>query len=163
MTIRLRRLLLALAAAAGVLLVPSAVFAGAEPPAADTPPVAVNSEVDTDLFTLSPILVTLILSALIPLVNGLATKVTTSSTVKALISLFLSAVVGLVTVAVTPGGGAVFSEQALVAAALAFVIQAATYVGLYKPLGVTSSPVTVVQPDGNVTAEPGKLATIGVK
>jgi hypothetical protein len=162
MTNRLRRFLLALATMAGVLLVPSVVFAGAEPPAADTPPVALNSETDTDLFTLSPVLVIFVLGTVIPFLNGLITKVSTSSAVKAIVSLLLSAVAGLVTVAITPGGGAVFSEQALVAAGLAFATQLVTYLGFWKPLGVTSSVVSVTQPDGTVTAEPGKLANVGV-
>jgi len=176
---RLRRFLIALGLVVGGVVLPSALAsadapaavyiatvadeADPEPPAADTPPVALNSETDTDAFNLSPILVTLILGTLIPLVNGIVTKATTSTSVKTVLSLFLSAVAGLVTVAITPGGGAVIGEQALVAAALTFITQAAMYLSLWKPLEVTSSPVTKVDENGVLVTVPGKLSTVGVK
>jgi hypothetical protein len=152
---RLRRLLIALGLVSAVVMFPALVHADAEPPAADTPPVALNSETDTDAFNLSPVMVVLIASVLIPLVNGVVTKVTTSSAVKAVVTLFLSGVAGLVTVGLTPGGGAVISQQAVIAAAITFITSTATYLGLYKPLGVTSS----AKADGT----PGALANVGVK
>ena len=176
MTDRLRRLLLAFAVTFGVVMLPTVVAADTgvhvatvvdeedpEPPAATDNPVALNSETDTDLVNLSPIYVTMILGSLIPLVNGLVTKLTTSTKVKVVIGIFLSAVAGLVTVSITPGGGAVIGEQALIAAALTFATTVVTYLGFYKPLELTSSPVTRTHADGTVEVVPGKLANVGVK
>jgi len=134
-----------------------------EPPAAADPPVALNSETDTDAFSLSPIIVTMILGTLIPLLNGIVTKVSTSAQVKVVLGLLLSAVAGIITVSITPGGGAVIGEQALVAAGLTFATTVVTYLGLWKPLEVTSSPITRTHADGTVEVVPGKLANVGVK
>jgi hypothetical protein len=124
-------------------------------------PVGPDATTDS-AFNLDPFTVTLILGSLIPLVNGLVTKLSTSSAVKAIITLVLSAVVGIITVSTTDGGGAIISQSTLKSAGLALLVAIATYAGVYKPLALTSSPVTRVE-DGVLVTEPGKLATVGVK
>jgi len=144
----------------GLVLLPSQALAATVPV---DPPVALDTDTDTEVFNLSPIVVVAVLSLLIPIVNGLITKLTTSSTVKAVVSLALSIITGLITVGVTDGGGAVISKEAALAAGISFIIQTAAYTGFYKPLGVTSSPVTHVDESGALVTEPGKLANVGVK
>jgi hypothetical protein len=152
------RWLLALAAA--LIVAPtSVVFAAATAPGE---PVALNTDADTSL-NLSPIIVVLISSVLIPLINGLVTKLSDSSKVKSVVTLFLSGVAGLVTVGITEGGGAIISQEALIAAAVTFVVSVALYFGVYKPFELTSSPILKVDAAGNQVVVPGKLAGIGRK
>lgn len=162
---RLRRWLLALGLGVGVVLIPVVGFAGTDTdPDTDLTPVGPDAQqVDSALFNLSPFIVSSILGTLIPLVTGLLTKITTPAWVKAVITAALSAVAGLINVSLVDNGGAVVSQSAVVSAVLTFVVAVTTYRGFWKPLSVTSSPVTHVNNDGNLVTEPGKLATVGVK
>lgn len=83
---------------------------------------------------LSPLTVTVLSGLVIPIVVGLLTKYNAPAIVKGAISLFLSAVAGLVAQNIIPDGGAVISQDALFYAAIAFVTQLAMYLGIYKPL-----------------------------
>lgn len=124
-------------------------------------PVGPDTTADS-AFSLDAFTVTFILGSLIPLVNGLVTKLTTSSAVKAIVTIVLSGIAGLVNVSLTDGGGAVISQSALKSAILTLIVAIAMYAGVWKPLALTSSPVTRVE-DGVLVTEPGKLASVGVK
>lgn len=80
--------------------------------------------------------VTIILSVIIPIATGLLTKAHAHPLLKGAVSLTLAAATGLVSTAVGSGGGAVISQEALRMAALAWVIQLATYLGIYQPAGL---------------------------
>jgi hypothetical protein len=157
---RLRKLLLALGVITVIAGLPTiAMASGLEEPT----PVGPDAISTDSALNLPPYVVALLLGTLIPLVNGVVTKLTTSSTVKAIITLVLSAIAGAVNVSLVDGGGAVISWSTLNAAAITFIVAVATYVGVWKPMGVTSSPVTRVDESGALVTEPGKLASVGVK
>jgi len=125
-------------------------------------PVGPDAQTDST-FNLPPFTVSIIFGAIIPLLNGLVTKITTSSAVKAVLALALSTVAGIIQVSTTDNGGAIVSWSTVTAAVVTFIIQAAAYSSLYKPLALTSSPVTRVDESGVLVTEPGKLANVGVK
>jgi hypothetical protein len=130
----------------------------------DITPVGPDAQaVDTALFNLSPFIVSFILGALVPLVTGILTKLNTPSKVKAWVAVALDAVVGLVTVSMVDGGGAVISQSAVVAAVLAYFASQTSYTGFWRPHAITSSAVTITNDAGQHVEVPGKLANVGVK
>lgn len=122
---------------------------------------------------LSALVVTLLVSALIPLVNGLITTLRTATGVKIVVTLILQAVNALVTQAMLADGSAVLSQQTLVNGVLGLVVALTTYGHIFKPLGLTSSMVPVRATPGAITTSastptpivlvPGKLARVGVR
>jgi hypothetical protein len=129
----------------------------------DLTPVGPDAQqVDSAFLNLPPFWVSVILGAVIPVLTGLLTKVTTPAWVKYAITAVLSGVAGLVNVSLVDGGGAVISQSAATSAVLTFILSLAAYEG-WKTVGVTSSTVTRTDGDGNVVTEPGKLAAVGVK
>lgn len=84
-------------------------------------------------------LVQLIVAVLIPIVTGLLTKSAASATVKQVVSIVLVGAAALIINGVTDGGDAVFTLQTLYDAVLMWVIQIATYLGVYKPHDVNAS------------------------
>jgi small basic protein len=83
--------------------------------------------------------VMLVISLLIPIVNGLLTKYTLPSSVKAVITIVLNAVAALIVTATQADGTAVFSNTALMTFVFGTTISVMSYLGLYKPVGLTSS------------------------
>lgn len=158
MTRTLRRLLVALGIVAGAVMLPVAVFAASDIP----PPQGLETGSDA-LFSIDASIVAILLGVIIPILNGLVTKITTSAGVKAVLTLALSTVAGIVTTATTDGGDAIFSSALVLNTALTFITSVAAYAGLWKPLEVTSSPVTHVNETGTLVTVPGKLADVGVK
>lgn len=156
----LRALVLLLTAVTLVVIMPFQVFAAVD---GDLTPVGPDAQsVDTALFNLSPFVVSFILGSLVPIVNGLLTKITTPTKWKALITIALDAVVGLITVSLVDGGGAVFSQSAVVAAIMAFFASVASYYQVWRPLAITSSKVSRIGDNGQPEVVPGKLANVGV-
>ena len=115
------------------VLVPTAVFA------ADTD----LEDSQTDIFDLSPQAVALITGALLPLLVGLVTKSSTSSKLKGALLITLSAVAGVIAQATVDGGGAVFSQETLLAAGIAWVAAVATHFGFWQPTGATAKVQSV--------------------
>lgn len=74
--------------------------------------------------------------AIIPILTGIATKLGTSSGVKAVVNFLLSAVAGALSV-VLAQGGALDWKQFAIAIGMTWVVSSATYFGLYKPTGTT--------------------------
>lgn len=125
LTIRRPRWRLLLALAALIVLVPGRAFAA-------------DGET-LERVQLSALTVSLIIGLLIPIVTGLVTKYSTSSGLKGLITLMLNAVQTLVVTATVADGTAIISRETFVNFCLALVISVASYAGVYRPLGVTSS------------------------
>lgn len=113
---------------------------------------------DGTIVTISAPIVTFIVAALIPLLNGLLTRATTSSGVKGLLTLVLTLVSSLITTGVVADGTAVFGGQMFLTWALGFVVAVTSYLGVYRPMGVTSSAIDV-----NGVEVAGRLANVGVK
>ncbi len=84
-------------------------------------------------FVLSGNVVTLVLGVLIPVLTGLVTKAEGSTTVKQIVAIVLSGAAALLANAVGDDGQAVVSVQTLFDAVVIWVIQIATYLGIYKP------------------------------
>lgn len=85
------------------------------------------------MLTLSALVVTMIVSYLIPAVTALLTKANASAWLKQFVTAVLAAANGLVVTATQIDGTAVISKQALVLALGSFIAAQASYVGLYKP------------------------------
>lgn len=86
-------------------------------------------------FTVSAALLSVFAGAVLPVLTGLFTKELASGALKASILALLSAVTGLVNGAITMGGA--FTGDAIVAAAVTWMMAVATYYGYLKPAGVT--------------------------
>jgi hypothetical protein len=78
-------------------------------------------------------LVTLIAGVLIPVLTGLITKYEGSTAVKQIVAIVLSGAAAMLAAAVSETGDAVLTVQTLFDAAVIWVIQIATYLGIYKP------------------------------
>lgn len=112
------------------------------------PPVDVDTT-NSSTITLAAPLVTIIVSLLIPLLNGFLTTARTSPAVKAVGTIILNAAWALFANGVMTDGTATFSDTTLYTALLGCIISIVSYYGVYKPMNVTSNPG-------------GKLATTGV-
>jgi hypothetical protein len=130
--------------------------------AGEVTPVGPDAQQTDSFLDLSPFTVSVILGAVIPLITGFFTRVSTPAWVKYVVTALLSGVAGLLNVSMVDGGGAVISQSAFTSAVLTFLLSLAAYEG-WKTVGLTSSTVTRTDGDGNVVTEPGKLATVGVK
>lgn len=104
------------------------------------------------LIVISAPVVTIIMSLLIPIINGLITKYSVSGAVKGFITLVLNAIVAFITTNASDTGAALFSLQTLETAALGFVISVAIYAGIYRPAKITSST-----PDGKLGPNSGVI------
>lgn len=130
----MKKLIALVTLAAGVVL-----FGGSSPVAATAPPpVTLDADSVSTVVIAAPI-VTIIVSLLIPLVNGVLTKVSTSSGVKAVGTIILNAVSALFVTGVVADGTAMWSTTTLYTALLGCVISIVTYAGLYRPINVTSN------------------------
>jgi hypothetical protein len=89
---------------------------------------------------LNALTVALLVSLVLPALTSLVTKLSASVTVKQLVAIFFSVVTGAVSVATLADGTAVLSKETAIAAVLAFVTQAASYLGIFKPQGVAIAP-----------------------
>ena len=147
----MKKFIIGLGVAVGSLLVGGAAVQAAAPP-----PVNVDTT-DTSTVAIAAPVVTLIVSLLIPLVNGFFTTITTSSKVKAYATILLNAVSALITNGILSDGSAVFSSETLYTWVLGTVVSVVSYAGLYKPLDLTSSAVR--GPAGDMV--PGRLASVG--
>jgi len=74
---------------------------------------------------------------IVPILVGLLTKLNAPPALRGLVNLILSAVAGLIAVAVTQDG--VLDKASIVAGFMALVASVGTYYGVLKPLGVTGA------------------------
>lgn len=123
----------------------SAAAALASPP----PPVTTSTDSASTVVIAAPI-VTLLVSLVIPLINGLITKPSTPAVVKGIITIILNTASALLTTGLLVDGTAAWSTTALYTAVLGTIISVVMYFNIYKPMNATSN-------------EGGKLANVGVK
>lgn len=83
--------------------------------------------------TISALLVTLLVSYLIPAAVALLTKSSATTLIKQVLGGLLSAITGLLVTATQLDGTALLSTSAVVLALGAFLSTQAAYTGLYKP------------------------------
>lgn len=128
---------------------------------------------------LSPFLLALLLSGILPPIVGFFTKLTTHPAVKSMALLALNAIVALLTGAAMVGSDYVITKESITTAILAFVVSLGTYNVFWRKLGITSSlytpPPTLVKAAAvlpgaeavplvvNAVPIPGKLAHVGPK
>lgn len=96
---------------------------------------------------LSAYTVQVIVSFFIPLVTGLLTKATLPRVVKGLITLFLTAVSALITMATQSDGTALVSQATFLSWALGFAVAVTSYLGIHQPANLTSNPGGKLAPD----------------
>jgi hypothetical protein len=133
-------------AAVAVTILGLLVF-GAPASALAPPPVDLDADAVSTVVIAAPI-VTVIVSLLIPLINGFLTKPSTPTAVKAIGTIVLNAAWALIANGVLADGSSAFSTSTLYTAILGVIISITTYVGVYKPINVTSNAN-------------GKLASVG--
>lgn len=128
---------------------------------------------------ISPFLMSLLISTILPPVVGFITKLTTHPAVKATLLLLLNAVTTLLTGAALVGEHYVITKQSIITTLVAFVVSTGAYSNFWKKLGITSSmytPPVVTNTPVALTPDvvpvpvlhqplpiPGKLALVGVK
>lgn len=83
--------------------------------------------------TVSALIVTMLVSYVLPALVALTTKLTAGTWLKQFVSGLLAAITGLVVTATQLDGTAVFSKDALLLALGAFVLSQANYISLYRP------------------------------
>ena len=82
-------------------------------------------------------IITLIVSVFAPIAVGLVTKISTASSVKAVLLALIAAVMGVLNGFLdSPSGFDLY--PALISAVEVFTISVATYVGLWRPTGVSN-------------------------
>lgn len=124
-------------AAVAVTILGLLVF-GAPASALAPPPVELDADAVSTVVIAAPI-VTIIVSLLIPLINGFLTKASTPAGVKAVGTIVLNAVWALFANGVLADGSAAWSTSTLYTALLGTVISIVSYAGVYKPINVTSN------------------------
>ena len=112
------------------------------------PPVNVDTTDAATMAVAAPI-VTLIVSALIPLLVGLLTKSTWSSNIKAVLMIVLNAISAFVMTSTLADGTATFSSTAFWTWLVGVIVSAVAYVVGYVPNNLTSR-------------QGGKLANVGI-
>jgi uncharacterized membrane protein YvlD (DUF360 family) len=140
--------------ALGALFVASAPALAADDPA----PKVEFATTDMSTFVIAAPIVTLVLSILIPLINGLITTNKTASWVKGAITIVLNAVAALFTNGLLADGSSAFSANTLYTAIAGALVSFFTYANIYRPLSLTSTPQTTRA--GGVVD--GKLANVGL-
>lgn len=153
----MKKFLLGMSMALGLLVMnPGSVFADA------AIPVTTDSNSIAQI-KLAPMFVTLLISLVLPLINGFLTKLSDSGGVKTMLLIALSAVNSFVLAAVMEGGYYVFTKETISTFIVTTAIAMAASSGLYKPIGLTSSAVALPDPNhpGQVVYVPGKLANVG--
>lgn len=90
-----------------------------------------------DTVTLSPPFVSLIISAIIPIVVGIISKATLAPAIKAVFLLVFNALNVYITTAIVVDGSAVFTQQTFAHFLVGVVISIAVYFGVYKPANLT--------------------------
>lgn len=150
-----RRAVTASGAAALVIAWPSLAFADG----LDDPTAPVKSTDTLASVHLSVVIVSGLLGIVLPLLVGFVTK--SHSPHKGVVLGVLSALSAMLVNGTLGDGSAVISQQSLLAFGAVLVAAVTAYSQLWKPRGITSSPVTRTTGD-QVTVVPGKLAAGGI-
>lgn len=83
--------------------------------------------------TLTPLAVQFLVSLVIPVGTGLATRSNASASVKQAVTVILSGISGVIVTATTTSGVAIISVETFVVAAIGWAIAIASYNGVYEP------------------------------
>jgi len=102
------------------------------------------------MITLNPLLLTLLIGAIIPLVVALITKATLDNRWKAIITMVLAAISGTL-VTINDQGGTFEWKQAVVATAATAITSIATYLGFWAP---AVDPNTKLAPQFGLGSDP---------
>lgn len=121
------------AAFAMLIMLGTASVAGAQEVEGSDPLVDV-----VETITLDATLVLILVNFLLPVVNGIVLKANPKPIVAQILSALTSAVSGFVVAATQTDGTAIFTKQGLLFAAIAYLTQVATYLGVWKPHDVNS-------------------------
>lgn len=93
---------------------------------------------DSDvLLVLNTQVLSILLGVVIPILVGLVTNHTASSGLKAILNAGLSILAGLLNAAFQADG--IITREAVLAAAMTWVVSIATYYGLYRPTGIAEA------------------------
>lgn len=84
-----------------------------------------------------PMLLTLLLGVILPIVRGIITKVSASQSLKTTVGLILSTVAGIAVQA--QQGDGLISKQMVVAAIIVFVTAQAAHYGVWQPTGASGA------------------------
>jgi len=133
------------------------IFVVGTPALASAPPPVNADTVDTSTFTLAAPIVTLLVSLIIPVINGIFSKPSTPGWVKGFGTIVLNSAMALLTNGLLGDGSAAWSTTTLYTAIIGCLISGFAYANIYKPAGITSSPVDTA----SGMKEPGKLANVG--
>lgn len=127
----LRTLILAAIVGLGIGAISFQVAGATTPPGIDDEitPVGPDAVVETDLFNLTPFVVTLVSSIIIPWLIAFVTKAETKAWFKKTLLALLAAIAGVIQVSITPDGGAWISESTVKAAFLTFLGSVGVYMG----------------------------------
>lgn len=104
--------------------------------------VSENNNLPDYIVTIEEYWLTFILSTVLPILTGLATKRLTSSGVKAWVLLFLTILTGFFT-SLGPTGGRFELKAALVGVFVSFITAVGAHYGFLKPSGVTGTDGSV--------------------
>lgn len=155
----MKKLFYFLVAILAILAVPSPVFAQSDPPLDPAGPVALDDTMAS--VRLSALVVTMLVGTVIPVLVGLLSR--WNSKHKGALMIVLNVATALITTATLADGTAVFSQQMLITVVPGLVTSLATYYGILKPNGITSSAVPIPGSEpGTVTLVPGVLAEKGI-
>ncbi len=86
------------------------------------------------VLTLSPVVTSLLVGAILPVAIGALTHWNAAAKVKAVVSIGLSLVAALVLASRNELGGATFTEEAILEFVLVLVANVATFLGFWQPL-----------------------------
>jgi hypothetical protein len=102
---------------------------------------------------LDPIVIAVLAGGVIPILTGLATKYEAGNNVKAFVAMILAVLSGFLAEIVTAGSFEV--KPLIVNIAVALVVNVASYLGIYKPMGATDNvPGQVVTANFGINSVP---------
>lgn len=82
---------------------------------------------------LTPTLVLILVSVLIPILTGLLTKINASTTLKQVVTIILAGANAVIVSNLGEDGGAVLTDSVITDALVSWTVAIASYLGVYKP------------------------------
>ena len=92
------------------------------------------------MFVISVTILSVIIGVVLPILVGIVTTKMESRKLKGALLILLSAVAGIINSAILAGG--VFTDDAIIAAVISYVIATAMHYGVWKPQGITEKVQT---------------------
>ena len=85
---------------------------------------------------MTPLVVTMLVGLIIPIVVGIITKSAARPQVKQVVTIVLAGITALITSSTLADGSAVFSIETLLLAGFTWLVSIASYLGVYRPLNL---------------------------